>query len=138
MESFQVDILATDHTFYSGPCASLVVPTPHGMYGVMARHSNMIASVAPGELKYTLPGEAPRIAAVSSGLIKVEDGRALILVETAERPEEIDRNRAQRTADAAREAMLQKMSRREYLQTQAQLARTIIRLRVKSHAERLD
>ena len=126
MESFQVDILATDHTFYSGPCASLVVPTPHGMYGVMARHSNMIASIAPGELKYTLPGEAPRIAAVSSGLI------------TAERPEEIDRNRAQRTADAAREAMLQKMGRREYLETQAQLARTIIRLRVKSHAERLD
>ena len=41
-------------------------------------------------------------------------------------------------ADAAREALLQKQSRREYLETQAQLARALTRLRVKHHSENLD
>ncbi|WP_102410665.1 ATP synthase F1 subunit epsilon [Beduinella massiliensis] len=138
MESFHVDILAAACSFYAGPCVSLVVPTPDGKRGVQANHCNMIAAITPGELSYTLPGERPRLAAVSSGLIKIEDGRVLVLVETAERPEDIDKNRAQRVADVAREAMLQKMSRREYLETQAQLARSINRLRVKHHAEQLN
>ena len=30
MEAFQVHILAADHTFYEGPCESLVVPTVDG------------------------------------------------------------------------------------------------------------
>ena len=37
-----------------------------------------------------------------------------------------------------REALLQKQSRREYLETQAQLARALTRLRVKHHSENLD
>ena len=38
----------------------------------------------------------------------------LILVDTAERPEEIDAKRAKRDADAAKEALLQKKSIQEY------------------------
>ena len=53
-------------------------------------------------------------------------------------PEDIDRIRNQQKADAAREALLQKQSRREYLETQAQLARALTRLRVKHHSENLD
>ena len=37
-----------------------------------------------------------------------------MLVDSAERPEEIDAARAKREADQAREAMLQKKSRQEY------------------------
>ena len=44
----------------------------------------------------------------------------------------------EQAADAAREALLQKQSRREYLETQAQLARALTRLRVKHHSENLD
>ena len=61
-------------------------------------------------------------------MIKIEDNHVLVLVETAEKPEDIDRIRNQQKADAAREALLQKQSRREYLETQAQLARALTRL----------
>ena len=50
----------------------------------------------------------------------------------AERPEDIDANRAQRAADQAREELLQKKSIQEYRTAQAQLARAISRLRVKN------
>ena len=72
-----------------------------------------------------------RTAAVSSGLVKIEEGEVLLLVDTAERPEDIDANRAKRAADAAKEELLQKHSIQEYGRAQANLARAISRLRVK-------
>ena len=138
MDTFQLNILAASSVFYEGECESLVVPTPDGKRGVLAHHSNAIAAISPGELSYTVPGEKPRLAAVSHGMIKIEDNHVLVLVETAEKPEDIDRIRNQQKADAAREALLQKQSLREYLETQAQLARALTRLRVKHHSENLD
>jgi len=134
MASFQVHILASDHTFYQGPCQSLIVPTPHGQYGIMAHHSNMISAIVPGTLRYRLEGQDFQQAAVSSGLIKVENNDVLILVDTAERPEEIDENRAKRSADEAREALLHKRSIREYRSAQATLMRALSRLKVKRNS----
>lgn len=137
MSTFQLKILSASAAFYEGPCESLIVPTQDGKRGIMAHHADAIAAIVPGELRYTVPGEQPKLAAVSHGMIKIEHNEVLVLVETAERPEDIDRIRTQQKADAAREAMLQKQSRREYLETQAQLARALNRLRVKHHAEHL-
>ena len=67
---------------------------------------------------------------MSNGLLKVEDGEVLILVDTIERPEEIDINRARRDADAAKEALLQKRSIQEYHTAQANLSRALNRLQL--------
>ena len=99
--------------------------------GILAHHSNMIAAVVPGELRFQPADEPLRTAAVSSGLVKIEDGEVLLLVDTAERPEDIDANRARRAADAAKEELLQKKSLQEYKSAQANLARALSRLRVK-------
>ena len=134
MEPFQVNILASDHPFYEGKCYSLILPTSSGMYGIRAHHSNMIAAIVPGTLRYQVEEGAFLEAAVSEGLAKVENGEVLILVDTAERPEEIDAKRARRGANAAKEALLQKKSIQEYRAAQATLARAVSRLRVKRHS----
>ena len=54
-----------------------------------------------------------------------------MLVDSAERPEDIDALKAKQAADAAKEAMLQKQSIREYRTAQMTLARAVARLRVK-------
>lgn len=136
MESFQVYILAADEAFYEGPCEALSVPCSTGMMGILAHHSNMIAAVVPGTLRYRCPGESEKLAAVSAGLVKVENGIVLILVDSAERPEEIDANRARRAADEAKEALLQKQSIQEYRMAQSSLARAISRLQVKNIARK--
>lgn len=137
MTPFRVQILAADHPFYEGACYALTLPTSNGMYGVMAHHSNMITAIVPGTLRYQVQEGVTLEAAVSGGLAKVENGEVLILVDTAERPEEIDVRRASRDADAAREAMLQKKSIMEYQAAQATLARAVSRLRVKRHHDHL-
>ena len=133
MDVFQVHILAADRTFYDGPCLSLTIPTSDGQQGILAHHSSMIAAVIPGTLHWQDPDGATHLAAVSMGMVKVEKNEALVLVDSAERPEEIDEVRARREADEAREALLQKKSRQEYQVAQATLARALNRLRVKEH-----
>ncbi len=132
MEVFQVHILAADQTFYEGPCLSLTIPASDGELGILANHSPMIAAVKPGTLRYQVPGEEPRLAAISPGIVKVEKNDVLVLVDSAERPEDIDAVRAQREMDEAREALLQKRSRQEHQIAQATLARALNRLRVKN------
>lgn len=136
MESFPVHILAADEAFYEGPCQSISVPTTTGMYGVLAHHTNVILAIVPGTLRYRCEGEDEKLAAVSAGLMKVENGEVLILVDSAERPEEIDANRAQRAADRAKEELLQKKSIQEYRMAQSNLARALSRLQVKSSANK--
>ena len=135
MEAFQVHILAADHPFYEGKCFSLTLPTSNGMYGILAHHSNMITAIVPGTLYYQVQEGDTLEAAVSVGLAKVENGEVLILVDTAERPDQIDAKRASRDADAAREELLQKKSILEYRAAQATLARAVSRLRVKRHSD---
>lgn len=136
MNTFHLRILAADDMFFEGECENLIIPSPDGSFGVQAYHANMISAVSPGELHYR-PSEGPdagveKIAAVSSGLIKVENNDVLVLVDTAERPEEIDANRARRAADEAKEALLQKRSIQEYRIAQYSLARAVSRLQVHS------
>ncbi len=128
---FHVKILAADHVFYQGRCASLVIPSTDGQYGILANHANMVAAIQPGLLTYTVPDEAPKVAAVSPGLVKVEDNEVLVLVDSVEYPEEIDEARAEREVKEAREAMQEKQSRHEFWFMQWQLARALNRLRVK-------
>ena len=134
MDTFQVHILAADRTLYEGPCVSLTIPASDGERGILAHHSSMMAAVVPGMLRFQPPGEEVQLAAVSPGMVKVENNEVLVLVDSAERPEEIDEARARREADQAREALLQKKSRQEYQLAQGSLTRALNRLRVKGRS----
>ena len=132
MNTFALNVLAAEKPFFDGECISLVIPTSDGQYGIQAKHNNMIAAIVPGELKITTPDGNVIIAAVSEGLVEVENNQVLILVDTLELPEEIDENRAKRSAEQAKEAILQKKSIQDYISAQAKMARAIGRLRVKN------
>lgn len=133
-ETFMTHILAADRKFYEGPLESLIMPTNEGQYGILAKHRNVITATVPGVLKYKLPNEEFKTAAVSSGLVKVENGEVLILVDSCERPEEIDVNRAKKAEARAKEEMLQKKSIQEYQNAKLHLARAINRLKVKKRS----
>lgn len=133
MKTFHLNILAADDPFYNGPCESLMVSSLEGKYGILAHHTNMILAVVPGALFFKVPNEEKEILAVSHGLVKVEDNTVMVLVDSLERPEDIDANRARRAADKAREVLLQNKSRQEFRSAQAQLARALNRLRIKGN-----
>lgn len=128
---FPLHVLTATSPFYEGMCESLIIPTVDGRYGVLSGHSDTICAVVPGELYIRLPGGKMRVAACAAGIMKVEKGDVLVLVDSAIRPEDIDADRARRMADDAREQLLQKQSIEEYHAAQARLARALARLSVR-------
>lgn len=132
MNTFKLTVLSANKPFYEGECESLIIPASDGLYGIQAGHRNLITAIIPGMMTMTFGGKKT-VAAVSKGMLKAEDGEVLVLVDTAELPEEIDINRAKRDAAMAKEAILQKKSIRDYYTAQAKLARALNRLKVKNH-----
>ncbi len=131
MKEFNVKIIEADNTFYSGKMTSLIVPTIDGEYGVLADHQNLVVAIIPGAIKFMDEEEKWQEASVSDGMMRVEDGEVLILVDAAEWPYEIDAERVRQKEAAAREAMLQKKSVREYTLAEASLKRAISRMKIK-------
>jgi F-type H+-transporting ATPase subunit epsilon len=128
---FKARIYEADGPFYEGELTSLIIPTRGGYYGIQARHRNFVIAIIPGVMKYRIPGDDKLYeASVSEGMVRIEDGDVLVLINTAERPEEIDEERSKARAEEAREIMLQKRSLQEYYSAEATLKRAMVRLRV--------
>lgn len=136
MNQFRLEILAADRPFYDGPCESVTIPAGDGEMEFLAHHSTLVSAVAPGELRYRIPGQTTQPLAVGPGVIKVSDDYILVLVDSVERPEEIDANRALRKLEEAKEALRQKQSIQEYKTAQSNLANAVSRLKVKRKYQR--
>ncbi|MBQ9557311.1 MAG: ATP synthase F1 subunit epsilon [Clostridia bacterium] len=131
MKTFHLRILAADRPFFEGECASLRVQLEDGQYGVLAGHAPTVAAVMPGVMRYSLPDGSSETVYVSDGILRVGREDVLVLTSTAERPDEIDAKRAERSLEAAREAILHRRTEEEYKQAQARLARAVARLKAK-------
>lgn len=133
MKTFKLNILAANKPFFTGECESLILPTVDGEYGILVGHRNTIAAVIPGTLKFRVSGREQEFASVSEGLVKIEHGEVLVLVDTIERPEEINVNEAQEKLEQDREALLHKQSIEDFHATKARMARSLARLKTQKH-----
>ena len=139
--SFTLQIMASDHMVYDGDAKSVSLNTTEGSIGVMAHHMNLIMAVVPGMLTF-IPadesGEGKKTEViVSDGLLKVENGEVMILVDTAERPEDIDEARAIRAEEKAREELKRVSNNRDHAMVEAELSRALSRIKASKHKHNL-
>lgn len=128
MKTFSLEIVTPDRQFFAGQVESMVLPILDGQYGVEPGHEPVVTAIEPGKLRYKVDG-AWQDAAVSSGFAEIMPDYAILLVSSAERPEEIDRNRAQAAKARAEERLRQKESLQQYHSSKAALARAMARLK---------
>ena len=105
MSTFSLKIISTDKVFYDGKCEYLVIPTIDGEKGILAHHENMVIAVEIGELRFRKPDGEWVTAVVSKGFAEIVNNRASVLVNTAERPEDIDVKRAEEAKERAEEQL---------------------------------
>jgi F-type H+-transporting ATPase subunit epsilon len=116
----------------------VVAPGAEGYFGVLPGHAAMLTTLKPGEVTYR-SGQTEHHLAVLGGFAEVRAERVIILAENAERPEEIDRERAERARQRA-EMRLQGRSpdgmveEIDFARALEALARALTRLLVLSHA----
>ena len=113
---------------FDGDAYSVSLPTTEGSVGILANHSNVIMAVIPGLIEYEHEGGREQIV-VSDGLLKVENGEVMILVDTAEKPEDIDEARAKRAEEEAREALKKANNNRDHAMVEAELSRALSRIK---------
>jgi F-type H+-transporting ATPase subunit epsilon len=128
MKEFHCRIASSDKVFYEGPCVSLVIPAWDGEFAFMANHQECVAAVSLGTLRFTKPDGTVVYGACGLGLVRFENNSAVVLVDTIERPEDIDEVRARRAKEQAEEELKEARSQQEYNASQAALARALFRL----------
>ena len=98
----------------------------------------MVIAIDEGQMKFQPEGSDEWIhAVVGMGFVEIVNNRVTLLVETAEKPEEIDVRRAEEAKQRAEERLRQKQSIHEYYHSRAALARAMARLKATSGKQNL-
>jgi F-type H+-transporting ATPase subunit epsilon len=124
---FELSLVTPDGPAFEGEAQMLVVPGAAGEIGVLARHAPLVAMLKAGETRVRSEGQWQTFA-TGPGYFKIQQDRAIVLVDDAVRAEDIDLAAARRDADEAR-ALLERAQAGE-----AGIDRWIVEQRLK-HAE---
>jgi F-type H+-transporting ATPase subunit epsilon len=112
----------------------VVAPGVEGYFGVLPGHAPFLTTLGAGELMYRQNGREHRLA-VSGGFAEVRNDKVIVLADAAERPEEIDRARAERALQRAEQRLTAPAGEEvDYNECAAAAARARARLQVSARA----
>ncbi len=94
MERFLLEIITPRGVAVKEEVEELVAPGYAGEFGVLPGHAHLIAALKMGILSYRSEGRR-RYLAIGDGYAEVSPDAALLLIEEAVTPEEIDLDRGQ-------------------------------------------
>ena len=133
MNTFSLKVIASDKVFFDGKCGIIIVPALDGEQAIMFHHEDMVIATKEGEVRFKEKEDDDWTkVAVGVGFVYISHNRVIMLVDTAERPEDIDRVRAEAALERAKEQLRQKQSIEEYHRSKASLARAMARLKAGS------
>ena len=100
---FDVSLVTPDGPAFEGAVEMIVVPGAAGEIGVLARHAPLIATLKAGSTRVYLDRQADDVRefATGPGFFKVEQDRAIALVDDAVAATEIDDARAREQLESA-------------------------------------
>jgi F-type H+-transporting ATPase subunit epsilon len=127
-DELMLEIVSPEKMVFSDKIEEVTIPGTEGEFGVLRGHEAFLSSVDIGELNFLKEGKKTYYA-VNTGYAEVTSGKVTILVETAERSDHIDKDRALKAKDNA-ETRLSQMNKDdvEYEIMRAALARAIARI----------
>jgi F-type H+-transporting ATPase subunit epsilon len=112
--TFALSLVTPDGAAFEGEVEMLIVPGDAGEIGVLARHAPLVAMLKAGSTRIYRDRAAEDVLefATGPGFFKVEQDRALALVDDAVEAREIDHARATEQLEEAR-AELERLDRGE-------------------------
>jgi len=111
-KTFSVSLVTPDGAAWEGEAEMLIVPGAAGEIGVLARHAPLVAMLKAGSTRIHVSETDVQEFATGPGFFKVEQDRALALVDDAVGALEIDQERARQQLEEA-QAELERVERGE-------------------------
>jgi F-type H+-transporting ATPase subunit epsilon len=131
----QLNIVSPDRLVVRDSVSAVTMPGKNGYLGVLPGHAPLLTELAPGEVAYTREG-AKHYLCVNWGFAEVLPNRVILLVQSAERAEEIDVDRAQRAKQRAEERLKRFLDPEiDMERARKALVRAMARLEVAHHSK---
>ena len=129
-DELMLEIVTPEKIAFTGNIEEVTLPGTEGEFGVFLGHAALLSSIEIGEMSFTKDNKKTYYA-VNIGYAEVTGTKVTLLVETAERSDLIDKERAKRAKENA-EGKLAKLSKEEVEFESAiiALARAITRMSV--------
>lgn len=131
MAGLFLEVVTPEKVLVSREVDTVVLPGAEGEFGVLPGHIPVLAGLLPGELRYEADGKKNYLA-ITDGFSEVSEDRVSVLVDAAEKAQDIDTRRAQSSMDRATERMARDRGSEDVdlLRAEASFRRAMIRIKV--------
>ena len=103
-DTFQLEIVTPEKKVVDAPAEEAQIPGKNGYLGILPGHAPLITELSVGEITFRSGGEQQQLA-VAWGFAEVLPNKVTVLAETAERPSEIDVERARKAKQRAEQRL---------------------------------
>ena len=128
-EAIELIIVTPQRQLLREKVASVQLPGASGELGILPGHAPLISELAVGEITFRSDSGEQRLA-VASGFAEVLPDKVTVLAETAERPEEINVERARKAKEHAEQWLAGAQTEGDVERALEALRRAEVRLRV--------
>lgn len=128
-KTIKLEIVTPEKKVFSEEVEFVTAPGAEGLLGILPEHAPLITSLTTGIIKVKQDGKETFIAS-SSGFMEVKNNKITILVDTAEKSEDIDVARAKAAKERAEQRLTAKIEDVDLARAEAALKRALTRLQV--------
>jgi F-type H+-transporting ATPase subunit epsilon len=127
---FSLEVVTLKRVIFSGIAEGVTAPGSVGYFGILKGHTPFVSSLQPGAFTFVLPRGERKTMAVSGGFLLTDGNKVIVLADSAEAPDEIDRERARASMDRAQRRLGQGSPEVDMARAKTSLARARTRLKV--------
>ena len=127
--TIHVNVVSAEELIFSGEAEFVALPGESGELGIYPRHTPLITRIKPGAVRIKIAGQAEdELVFVAGGILEVQPNTVTVLADTAIRGRDLDEAKAEEAKKKAEEALVNRDSKIDYAQAQAELAVAIAQL----------
>jgi F-type H+-transporting ATPase subunit epsilon len=104
-----------------------------GEFGILPNHIPFLSALGVGSLMYKTSGKN-HFVFVAGGFAEISNNKVTVLAEVAEKPDDIDVERARKAQERAKARLDKAQENIDFARAQAALQRSIIRMKVRDAA----
>lgn len=128
-DKIQLEVVTPEKVALREAVDEVTVPGLEGELGILPDHTPLISSLRTGVLSYR-QGSDRRQLHVSGGFVEIQADRVSVLSDVAEKPEEIDLERAQRARERAEKRLASRGDDTDFDRAELKLQRALIRIQL--------
>jgi F-type H+-transporting ATPase subunit epsilon len=103
-DTFKLEIVTPEKKVVDTAAEEVQIPGKNGYLGILPGHAPLITELSVGEIKFHADGQEQRLA-VAWGFADVLPDKVTVLAESAERPSEVDVERARKAKERAQQRL---------------------------------